>query len=272
MKLIKYFLPIALLVALLGCSKFKSEEKLVKVETPYGDIKIKLYNQTPKHRDNFLKLTGEGFFDNLLFHRVINQFMIQGGDPDSKNAPADKRLGNGGPGYTIPAEINPELIHKKGVLAAARLGDAVNPDRKSSGSQFYLVQGKIFTQGALDTLEMRINSRKLEKIRRELMLEAQTEMIKLQKEGKNDDATNIMIEVEEKAEKAYAEVEKFKFSQRQREVYSTIGGTPHLDGAYTVFGEVIEGLDIIDKIANTKTDNFDRPLENITMQISQIEK
>ncbi|MCL3780031.1 peptidylprolyl isomerase [Prolixibacteraceae bacterium JC049] len=272
MKLVKYLLSVLAVVIMIGCSKFKSQQQLVKIETPYGDIKVKLYNETPLHRDNFVKLTKDGYFDDLLFHRVIHNFMIQGGDPDSKDAPAEKRLGNGGPGYTIPAEITPKLIHKKGVLAAARLGDSVNPDRKSSGSQFYLVQGKVFSQGALDTLEMRFNSKKREKIRRELMLEAQTEMIKLQKEGKADAATNLMIEVEEKADKAFEGTEKFKFTEEQRKVYSTVGGTPHLDGAYTVFGEIVEGLDIVDKIAEVETDSYDRPTKDVTMKIELIEE
>ena len=200
----------------------QQEEKVKKIliTTKFGEIKIKLYNETPKHRDNMIKLVSEKFYDGTLFHRVIKNFMIQGGDPDSKNAPAGKLLGNGGTGYTIPAEFNSKFFHKKGALAAARMGDNVNPTKASSGSQFYIVQGQIFTKDQLLSMEMSL--------------------------GK-------------------------KFTPQQIEAYTTIGGAPHLDGEYTVFGEVYEGLDIIDKIASVKTDKYDRPIEDISMTIKIIE-
>jgi peptidyl-prolyl cis-trans isomerase B (cyclophilin B) len=184
-----------------------------------GDIFVRLSDSTPLHRDNFLKLVKKGFYDSVLFHRVINNFMIQAGDPSSKIAPSGKPLGGGGPGYTIPAEFRTTLFHKKGALAAARQGDAVNPEKASSGSQFYIAQGKKYTDWGLDSLEiLRLKERKI--------------------------------------------------PSEHREVYKTIGGTPHLDQNYTVFGEVVNGIEIIDKIAavpTSKRADRDRPLDNVTI-------
>lgn len=201
--------------------KSKSDGKIIIINTQMGDIKLKLYDETPLHRDNFIKLVTEHYFDSTLFHRVINNFMIQGGDPDSKRATAGAMLGNGGPSYTIPAEFVPTLIHKKGVLAAAREGDMVNPQKASSGSQFYIVQGKIFKTDELEMLSKRM--------------------------GKT-------------------------FTPDQIKTYTTIGGTPHLDGSYTVFGEVISGWDVIDKIAAVATDQNNRPKEDIRMFVKFVEK
>ena len=194
-----------------------SEERLIKIATIQGDMVLKLYNETPAHRDNMIKLIQENFFENQLFHRVIKDFMIQGGDPQSVGAPAGMRLGNGGPGYTIPAEFNPELFHKKGALAAARQGDAVNPQKASSGSQFYLVQGRVYTPE-------QINS--------------------------------------------FAQSGRATFTEESIKAYTTVGGTPHLDGSYTVFGEVVEGLEVLDRIAATPTDSRDRPLADVVYSIS----
>lgn len=192
--------------------------RIVEIETNFGNITIALSDSTPKHRDNFIKLVKQGFFDSLLFHRVIKDFMIQGGDPDSKRAVPGQMLGNGGPGYTVPAEFNDSLFHKKGMLAAARMGDDVNPQRASSGSQFYIVQGKKFTDEELNRLEqMRMGGKKIPAAR--------------------------------------------------REVYKTIGGTPHLDGGYTVFGEVTSGLEVIDKIAAVPTGPANRPQNDVRMRI-----
>ena len=191
----------------------------VRIETPYGDMVVKLYDETPKHRDNFIKLVKEGFYDNLLFHRVIENFMIQGGDPDSKGAPAGKMLGMGDVGYTVPAEFVKGLYHKKGALSAARQGDAVNPAKASSGCQFYIVQGQVYPQEMFAMFESR----------------------------------------------------GLKLNEEQKQLYGTVGGTPHLDGDYTVFGEVIEGLDVIDKIAAVQTDRADRPVEDVWMKM-RIEK
>lgn len=206
---------------LTSCQNKTETEKKVEIITKYGNIVVKLYNETPLHRDNFLKLAKEGYFDSTLFHRVINQFMIQGGDPTSKNAPSGVLLGNGGPSYTIKAEFVPGLIHKKGVIAAAREGDMINPQKASSGSQFYIVQGKVFTKEELDMLSQRMNK---------------------------------------------------TFTEQQIKTYTTIGGTPHLDGSYTVFGEVVSGIEVVDKIASVKTDNNNRPIEDIRMFVRVLDK
>ena len=195
----------------------KDRKRDVLLQTSMGDIVIRLSDSTPLHRDNFLKLVKVGFYDSVLFHRVIKDFMIQAGDPQSKKAKPGIPLGNGGPGYTRPAEFRTTLFHRKGVIAAARMGDNVNPEKASSGSQFYIVQGKKFTDVELDATEIsRLNGRKI--------------------------------------------------PAGQREIYKTIGGTPHLDKNYTVFGEIIKGLDILDKIAAVETSKAadrDRPLEDI---------
>ncbi|MDD2621900.1 MAG: peptidylprolyl isomerase [Bacteroidales bacterium] len=199
----------------------KNKEILVKVHTNKGEFIVKLYNETPLHRDNFLRLVNEGYYDSLLFHRVIEGFMIQGGDPDSKNASPGQMLGNGGPNYTIPAEFNSSLIHKKGALAAARTADYINPKKESSGSQFYIVQGR-----TLDSIQL----------------------------------NNICLKT------------KQSYTDSQKEIYQNLGGTPHLDGSYTVFGEVIDGLHIIDSIAAVKTNQADRPIEDVRIISMKIVK
>lgn len=253
-----------------------TKDKIVLIKTTFGDIKIKLYNETPIHRDNFIKLVSEGFYDSLLFHRVITDFMIQGGDPDSKNAKLEQRLGNGGPGYTLPAEFNPNLFHKKGALAAAREGDNVNPEKRSSGSQYYIAQGKVYTVKELEVMAERQNQQiKVELIRKFItqpensVMKADIE--KLQNEKKYEEVNKIVKEIEFEIQADYDKADKFEFTEKQIEMYTTIGGTPHLDGAYTVFGEVIEGLDVIDKIAVVKVDKSSRPFENVIMTIIVIE-
>jgi cyclophilin family peptidyl-prolyl cis-trans isomerase len=231
-------------------------------------MKIKLYDETPRHRDNFIRLTKDGFYNNLLFHRVINEFMIQGGDPDSKNAKPGVQLGNGGPGYDLPAEIRfPQLFHKKGVIAAAREGDNVNPEKKSSGSQFYITQGKIFTDEELDKIEERINGMKKNQVYYSLMSAQKNSLITLQKEGKFDEYTTLQQKIKEEAEQKIKKLTKYTIPENIREVYKTVGGTPHLDTNYTVFGEVIEGLNVIDSIATVETDPNNRPLKDIKMTV-----
>jgi peptidyl-prolyl cis-trans isomerase B (cyclophilin B) len=192
---------------------------LIELQTPYGSMLVQLYDSTPKHQDNFVKLAEQHFFDSLLFHRVIQGFMIQGGDPQSKNARQGMPLGMGGPGYTIPAEFVDSLVHVRGAIAAARLPDNVNPKKNSSGSQFYIVQGRPVTEAELDKLEAQKNTR---------------------------------------------------YSKTQREAYLKYGGTPLLDRDYTVFGQVIEGMEIIDKISESKTDGRDRPIEDVWMIIKPV--
>ena len=194
-------------------------ERLIRIDTNHGSMVIKLYNETPLHRDNMLKLIEQDYFDGQLFHRVIADFMIQGGDPHSKGAEKGQRLGNGGPGYTIAAEFHDDLFHKKGALAAARKGDMNNPEKRSSGSQFYIIQGRVFTPEELNLMVQR---------------------------GMGP------------------------FSPEAVEVYTTLGGTPHLDGAYTVFGEILEGFDVLDRIASAETDAYDRPLDDVVFTISVV--
>ncbi len=250
-----------------GC-KNEPKNQIVVVKTEFGDMKITLYNETPRHRDNFIRLAKDGFYNNLLFHRVINEFMIQGGDPDSKIAKPGEQLGEGGPGYELPAEIHfPQLFHKKGVIAAAREGDRVNPEKKSSGSQFYIVQGKIFNDEELDKIEKRINGMKKNQIYYSLMTEHKDSLIALQKEGRFDEFTAMQQRIKDEAEQKYNAQTKYTIPENIREVYKTVGGTPHLDTNYTVFGEVIEGLNVIDSIAAVEIDPNNRPVKDIKMTV-----
>ncbi|MDY0132572.1 MAG: peptidylprolyl isomerase [Desulforegulaceae bacterium] len=198
-----------------------SAEKNTKIllDTDMGEIEIVLYDKTKEHKENFLNLVNLGFYDDLLFHRIIKGFMIQGGDPQSKNAPKEKALGSGGPGYNVPAEIIPEYYHKKGAISAARTGDNVNPMRRSSGSQFFIVTGKVFKSDELEMYEQRLNT---------------------------------------------------KFTEEQKHIYTTIGGAPMLDAQYTVFGEVVKGLDIVEKLEKVKTGSNDRPLEDVKIKTVKI--
>lgn len=215
-------LTFSIFLCLLGTAVLSQEHRFAEITTDHGKIILQLYEETPLHSANFVKLVNEGFYDGQLFHRVIENFMIQAGDPNSKNASKGEMLGMGGPGYTIPAEFNKGLYHKKGALAAARKGDAVNAEKASSGSQFYIVQGKVFTPQQLDAF-VRI--------------------------GKHDE-----------------------FSEEQKLDYISIGGTPHLDGSYTVFGEVVEGLAVLDTIASLPVDDFNRPLEDVVFTIKMIKR
>jgi len=191
----------------------------VEITTPFGTMVAELFDNTPVHRDNFAKLVREGFYDGLLFHRVIEGFMVQGGDPNSRGAAPGTRLGSGGPGYTLEAEMDTSHVHIKGALSAARQGDAANPERRSSGSQFYIVQGATYAPDKLANFESRVR----------------------------------------------ANAPDFSYTAAQQEAYSVSGGTPHLDMQYTVFGQIVEGLDLVDSIAAVQTARGDRPLEDVTM-------
>lgn len=255
-----------------GIRRKAPKESIVKITTKYGVMKLKLYNETPLHRDNFIKLAKEDYFDSVLFHRVINQFMIQGGDPDSKNAPKGKMLGEGGPDYTIPAEFVPGIYHKKGALAAAREGDDVNPEKKSSGSQFYIVQGRVFDSTQLATLEdRRMNQYRSVEFKNCLSEPENKELLDkyMQAIQSGDRLTSADIMNKTKP-LVNVRMEKYRFTEAQWETYTTIGGTPHLDNGYTVFGELIEGFDVLDSIAQVKTDRNNRPLEDIVMEVKVI--
>ncbi|MCF8362706.1 MAG: peptidylprolyl isomerase [Prolixibacteraceae bacterium] len=270
------FLCLSLIVSMIACTGKKTnagdgDRPRVLIITEYGDMLVELYNETPQHRDNFLKLAKEGFYDDLLFHRVIEGFMIQGGDPGSKNAPSGKRLGSGGPGYTIPAEIVEDIYHKKGALSAARQGDNVNPEKKSSGSQFYIVQGKTWNDDMIQQFEERQKFQATRKKTMQLYGERMDDVKRFQENNMQDSIIQLRIDLQEKAEQL-VDSSMFKLNKKRREIYSTIGGTPQLDGAYTVFGEVVEGLNVIDSIAAVKTNQADRPLEDVIMEMKVIKE
>lgn len=239
-------------------------ETLVKIETSAGDIKVKLYNETPKHRDNFIKLVKEGTYEGTLFHRVIKDFMIQAGDPESKNAPKGKMLGAGDVGYTVPAEfVYPKFFHKKGSLSAARQGDAVNPKKESSGCQFYIVTGKVYNDSTLLQMERQMNENKVSVFFNELAKKHMKEIYKMRKANDEDGLYDLQEKLIAQAQELAAKEPEFRFTPEQVEAYTTVGGTPHLDGEYTVFGEVVEGMDVVDKIQQVKTDRSDRPEEDV---------
>jgi cyclophilin family peptidyl-prolyl cis-trans isomerase len=247
------------------------EGPMVLIKTKYGDMKVVLYNETPLHRDNFMKLTKEKVFDSLLFHRVIKGFMVQGGDPNSKRAPKDQMLGDGDLNYTVPAEIRKGIIHKKGVIAAARNGDEENPERQSSATQFYLAQGKVYKLDDVPSIEQNLNGRAAESLFLKLKAE-KIDTLMLFQMARNQAGYDKLLE--KLKQKATREVEKnpIRLNKQQIETYTTLGGIPHLDGAYTVFGEVIDGLAVIDSIAAQPTGKNDRPLENIRMKIEVLKE
>ena len=231
-------------------------------------IKLKLYNETPLHRDNFAKLVAQKFYDSLLFHRVIGSFMVQGGDPQSKQATPDAMLGNGDAGYTVPAEINKQYFHKKGALSAARQGDDVNPAKASSGCQFYIVQGKTYTEAEITNMENSLGMRKKQELFQVYMQQPQNKALgdsltAYQKSGQTEKLNNLITQTIQPAIEAEYAKNPFTMSAEQHKQYSTVGGTPHLDGGYTVYGEVIEGLNVVDKIAAVEKGMQDRPKQDV---------
>ena len=239
----------------------------LKIKTTEGDIIIRLYDETPKHRDNFLKLAKEGYFNGTLFHRVIKDFMIQGGDPDSKNAPKGKMLGTGGPDYTIPAEfVYPQYFHKRGALSAARTGDEVNPEKESSGSQFYIVWGKTFKPAELKQMEHQMAMQQEQQVFNQLTKEHHEEIMNLRRNRDRVGLQELQDKLIEQTKITYKQQGKPSFTEEQIEVYTNVGGTPFLDNQYTVFGEVEEGLDIVERIQNCDTDRNDRPTEDVKIE------
>jgi len=256
-----------------GCAQNNKKEQVVTIKTKYGDMVAILYDETPKHKENFIKLAKSKFYDSLLFHRVIQDFMIQGGDPDSKKAQADQPLGRGGPGYTVDAEINSKFFHEKGALSAARLGGQMNPTKASSGSQFYVVQGKKVSEEELTQLEPNIrNTRKTEYLREIISMpkyESLRATINEKQQAQDNQWLNSFFEksdtIIQKEKSGYI---PFLFSPEQKMIYSKFGGAPFLDGDYTVFGKVIKGLEVIDKIALQPKGQGDRPTEDIRMFVT----
>ena len=241
----------------------KPGDVLVEIKTTEGDLTVRLFGDTPRHRDNFVKLAKEGYYNGVLFHRVINEFMVQTGDPDSKTAPAGKTLGSGGPGYDIEAEIvYPTHFHKRGALAAARQGDQVNPERRSSGSQFYIVTGKAYNDSTLNQMERQLQMMQKQNIFNDLAREHRDSIMTLRRNRDQAGLQALQDELVAITEKKAAEPPA-RLTSQQREAYTTTGGTPHLDNQYTVFGEVVDGMDVIDKIEKVETDSHDRPLKDV---------
>ena len=252
----------------------KTNDNMTKVEleTSLGNIVVELYNETPQHRDNFIKLVKEGYYDGVLFHRVIKDFMIQTGDGNSKTAGPDTQLGDGDPGYTIEAEfVYPKYFHKRGALAAARTGDQVNPERRSSGSQFYIVTGKVFSSDDLKAMTQRMVDMRKQDIFRRLVSENGAKINELQQAGDQAGLQTLQNELIQQTE-AEAAQNPFALTDEQINAYTTVGGTPHLDGQYTVFGEVVEGMDVVDAIQNTTTGRMDRPTVDIKIIKARILK
>ena len=271
-----YLRFVFVLITMLLASNVNAQTKVEKrpvvlIKTDFGDMKVELYNETPKHRDNFLKLVNEGFYNGLLFHRVIKEFMIQGGDPTSRNAKPDQQLGGGGPENKIDNEINAQFLHKKGALAAARAGDQVNPEKKSSGSQFYIVQGVVFPANNIAALETKGNEKLAQSYMRQLA-QTKNDSLKIYKQTGNQAALTSLIGRLQNEAMAMVAKTPFKLTEEQKKVYTTVGGTPHLDGGYTVFGEVIEGLSVIDSIAAQPKGTNDRPVKDVKMEIKVIKE
>lgn len=228
-----------------------------------GDITVALYNETPVHRDNFLKLCNDGFYDSVLFHRVIKDFMIQTGDPNSRNAATDTQLGAGDPGYTLPAEfVYPQYFHKRGALAAARTGDQVNPERRSSGSQFYIVTGQRFNAAELASMERRLAENAKQSYWQQLVQEHAAEIQQLQQRGDTTALNDLQQRLITQLENHFI-AEPFHFTEEQKQAYTTVGGAPHLDGQYTVFGEVVDGMEVVDKIQRVQVDGASRPISDV---------
>lgn len=236
---------------------------LVKIETTMGDITVKLYDETPKHKENFIKLVKEGVYDSILFHRVIKNFMIQAGDPTSKTASATDTLGSGDVGYTIPAEFNPKFFHKRGVLAAARQGDDVNPNKESSGCQFYIVTGRKFSEAQMINMENQMNEARLDTVFQALARKHMKEIYKMRKANDMEGLMELQDSLENQARKEVAKEPALKFTPEQIKAYTTVGGAPHLDGNYTVFGEVVDGMNVVAEIEAAKTNRQDRPTQDI---------
>lgn len=258
-------------VVFVSCGK--QNDNMVEISTPYGTMRAVLYDDTPIHKKNFLRLVEAGEYDSLLFHRVIRGFMIQGGDPNSRHADRNTKLGVSEIGEPIPSEIvYPKYFHKRGALAAARKPDSVNPEKMSSGSQFYIVQGAVYDSVALDNVELEFNNVMRRDVFYEVQPYYQDSLIYYQEHGMAIELSELQLRIMAKVQELAEQKGLFKFTPEVREAYQTVGGTPQLDGKYTVFGEVVDGFEVLDSIAETMTERpSDRPIEDIWMTIKVVE-
>lgn len=260
-------LLLALIVFVSGCEAGEKDE-LIVIETSHGTITLVLYDQTPKHKENFLKLAKTGDYDSTIFHRVIKGFMIQGGD-------AGKRDGSKVFDYTVPAEFVDTLFHKKGALCAARMGDNVNPQKASSGDEFYIVQGKVYSSDEVDVMEAQQDKVLQAMVGQLIQLpqyaELKAKIIFLESNRKYDSLMKVVIATKPLIVEEFGPQEFYKMSEKRKVLYSTVGGTPHLDFAYTVFGEVLDGIEVIDKIASQQTMSGDKPTIDVFMKVSVVE-
>ncbi|HCM75014.1 MAG TPA: peptidylprolyl isomerase [Cytophagales bacterium] len=268
-------ITICVLVLFSSCAQKK--DYVVTIKTDMGDMVAILYDETPKHKENFIKLAEDHFYDSLIFHRVIDGFMIQGGDPDSKKSQPGQRLGNGGPGYTVEAEFNPKLFHEKGALSAARLGDQMNPTKASSGSQFYIVQGTVIPMDAIDQItvdQIKLNKGLQQCLQREENKALYDSLTALYYAGDMQAYQQKLFSLIPKIERETGIKVRKEIPQERIDAYTTVGGAPHLDDEYTVFGKVIKGLDVIDKIAKVERDGADRPIKNVyfTVTVEEMSK
>ena len=269
----KYSLVFICLIFLLNKSVTAQNDRIIEVSTNMGSMTFRLYNDTPKHRDAFIQLAKDAYYDNTLFFRVIKDFMIQGGSKSSRNAPPGKKIGIGDPDHTVDDEIRPNHIHKKGALCAPRQPDDKNPFKQSDISQFYIIQGEVYTEGRLDTLELIVNQPIKKKVTSEIYTpEIKAKLKKLKEEKKVEEFREIANKVKADIDaKFHLNQGILEFTEIQREAYTTVGGYPNLDGKYTVFGECISGFDVIDKIASLKTDTNDRPLTDVKINVKIIQ-
>jgi peptidyl-prolyl cis-trans isomerase B (cyclophilin B) len=258
-----------IIVSLMSSCAQEKQDYVITITTKYGDMVAILYDETPRHKENFIKLAKEHYFDGTLFHRVVKDFMIQGGDPDSKTVKPGEHLGNGGPGYTIPAEINPKFFHEKGALCAARLSDPANPTRASSGSQFYIVQGRVLPM--VEVEDLKYDQVKLRQALQQFLQIPKNRAVmdtlqRLQADSEEFVQLKI-ISMIPRIEKETGIIVTAQVSPEKKEAYTTLGGVPYLDGQYTVFGKVVKGLDVIDKIARLSVDDAGRPQDDMSMVV-----